>query len=643
MGVVFLSARVRIPPIVGLILTGILIGPSGLGLVEEVEEVEALAEIGVVLLLFIIGLELSLGQLKDMGRAFLFGGLTQALLTTLATAAVAAYGGIPWSEAIFIGWVVSLSSTAVVLKLYGQRREMSTPQGRAVLGILLFQDLLIVPMIVLTPVIAGTEQASPLALLLRFGGALAAVALVAVIARFVAPRLLHLLVAVRSRELFILTSLLACLGLSYFTYSLGFSLALGAFLAGILISETEYSHQVIADVAPFRDVFASLFFVSIGMLVDLDFALDNGPLLLAMAAGVVLLKALFAGAAVKVVGYPVRIALVGGLGLAQIGEFSFVLMDVGRSNGLLAGNIYQLLLGTAVLTLLLTPAFVTFAPGIGRRVAALVRAADPESAAEHAGLSSHVIIVGYGLNGSLLARVLGEAGLPFVVIELNNSTVQQARREGVPILFGDASRQEILEHAGIERAQAVVFAMSDLPAMRRSVRLARGLAPAVKIIVRTRMVQEIDSVRLAGADEVVAEEFESAIEVFTLVLRHFHVPRNIIRTQTRLLRGEDYRMLRVPGASEGVSETVLQALEAGTTDLYRMTPESRARGGTLRDLDLRNRTGASVIAVVRGEESFPNPSPTMELEEGDTLVFVGSHEQIEAAFDLMEAYRAGES
>lgn len=635
-GVVFLSARIRVPPIVGLILTGIVVGPSGLALVGAVEEVEALAEIGVVLLLFIIGLELSVGQLREMGRPFLLGGGTQALLTTAATAGLMVLWNTPWTDALFVGWVVTLSSTAVVLKLYGQRRETQTPQGRSVLGILLFQDLLIVPLIVLTPVLAGTERASPLDLAIRFGGSLAAVAGVVVLARFAMPWLLHRLVATRVRELFILASLLACLGLSYFTFRLGFSLALGAFLAGILISETEYSHQVIADIVPFRDVFASLFFVSIGMLVDLEFALERLPMLVALALGVVVLKTLLAAGAVLAVGYPVRIAVIGGLSLAQIGEFSFVLMEVGRANGMLGGGAYQTILVAAVLTLLVTPGLVTAAPALGRRAAELLRRRDRmEGDPTVAGLSSHVIIVGYGLNGSLLARVLGETGIPHLVIELNGATVKQAQHEGVPILFGDASRREILEHAGIDRAEAVVFAISDLEAVRRGVSVARELNGGVAIIVRTRMVQEIEPLRAAGATEVVAEEFESAIEIFTLVLERLHVPRNVIRAQTRVLQGEGYRVLRVPGAP-GASEAVLEALEAGTTDLYRIGADSQARGRTLEDLHLRRRTGASVIAVVRGEKSFPNPSPIVTLEEGDTLVLVGSHGEIDAAFRLLE-------
>jgi CPA2 family monovalent cation:H+ antiporter-2 len=635
--VVFVFAKLRLPSIVGLILTGLLIGPSGLRLIADVAQVEVFAEIGVVLLLFTIGLELSIGELKGLGRVFALGGASQALLTGAAAYGLATLGGVGWRTALFAGFVVALSSTAVVLKLYDQRRETQTPQGRVVLGILLFQDLLIVPLIVLTPVVAGTTTASPAELALRFAGALVAVTVVAGAARFLMPRLLHQLVLVRVREIFVLAALFVCLAMAWFTHTLGFSLALGAFLAGLLVSETEYSHQVVADIVPFRDVFASLFFVSIGMLVDLGFAIERLPMLVGLAALLVTVKALVAGTAVMLTGFPVRIAVVAGLGLAQIGEFSFVLMEVGRTHGLLGGVGYQTLLMAAVLTLLVTPLLIRWAPALGERAAGLLGRPAGEGAEPVAGgLTGHVIVVGYGMNGSLLCRVLGEARIPYMVLELNAVTVRAARREGVPIVFGDASRREILEHAGIERAQAIVWAISDLPAVRRSLRLAKGLNPHVETIVRTRMVREIDELRADGADDIVAEEFEAAIEIFTRVLERFHVPRNVIRAQTRVLRGESYRMLRVANPSARASEAVLEALQQGTTELYQVGAQSLAAGRTLADLHLRRRTGASVIAVVRGERSYPNPSPEIDLETGDVLVLVGNHQQIDRAFAFLD-------
>lgn len=642
--VVFVFAKLRLPSIVGLILTGLLIGPSGLGLIADVEQVEVFAEIGVVLLLFIIGVELSIGELKGLGRVFAIGGASQVLLTGAAAYGLATLAGLDWRTALFAGFVVALSSTAVVLKLYGQRRETQTPQGGVVLGILLFQDLLIVPLIVLTPVVAGTTAASPADLAVRFGGALVAVTVVAGAARFLMPRLLHQLVLVRVREIFVLAALFVCLAMAWFTHALGFSLALGAFLAGLLVSETEYSHQVVADIVPFRDVFASLFFVSIGMLVDLGFAIERLPMLVGLAALLVTVKALAAGTAVMLTGFPVRIAVVAGLGLAQIGEFSFVLMEVGRTHGLLGGVGYQTLLMAAVLTLLVTPLLIRWAPALGERAAGwLGRPAGEGAEPVAAGLTDHVIVVGFGMNGSLLCRVLGEARIPYVVLELNAVTVRAARRDGVPIVFGDASRREILEHAGIERAQVVVFAISDLAAVRNGVRLAKTLNPHVEAIVRTRMVSDIDELRAEGADDIVAEEFEAAIEIFTRVLERYHVPRNVIRAQTRVLRGESYRMLRVADPSTRASEAVLEALQQGTTELYQVGAESLAAGRTLADLHLRRRTGASVIAVVRGERSYPNPSPEIDLENGDVLVLVGNHQQIDRAFAYLDREEGGES
>jgi CPA2 family monovalent cation:H+ antiporter-2 len=633
--VVLICHRLRLPSLVGLLVTGVLIGPSALGLVHDAETIELFAEIGVVLLLFVIGLELSLDRLKEMGRPFLLGGSLQAALTLGLVAGGAVVLGAAPAQAVFFGMVVTLSSTVIVLKLLDDRRESQTPHGKVALAILLFQDFLIVPMIVLAPVLGGAVAASAGALALRFGGSLAAVALVVLAARVLMPRVLHLIVRTRSRELFVLGALAICLGMAWATHSFGFSLALGAFVAGLLVSETEYSHQVFADVAPFRDVFASVFFVSIGMLVDVGAAAERWPQVLGLAAAIVAVKALACGGAAAALRYPVRTVAAVGLGLAQIGEFAFVLMEVGRRHGLLDSDRYQLLLAAAVLTMLVTPGLTAAAPALA---GAWLRRTERSPAAEGGASgerSGHVVVIGFGVGGKLLARVLRETGIPYVVIELNGETVRRAAAAGEPILYGDASSREILEHAGVARAAAVVFVITDPPAVRRAVAITRQLNPAVEIIVRTRLVQEIEDLRRLGANQVVAEEFEAAIEIFTRVLERFHVPRNVVRAQTRLLRGEGYAMLRAPSLREGVSEAVLGALAAGTTDVFRVEEGSTAAGRTLSELDLRRRCGASVIALVRGERTYPNPSAEQRLEPGDDLVLVGSHAEVDTAFSLL--------
>ncbi len=626
--VVLLSHRLRVPSVVGLLLTGLLIGPSGLALVAEVERVELFAEIGVVFLLFTIGLEFSLERLRQLRRPFFAGGSLQALMTTAVVALLAAAAGVAPPRAIFFGFVVTLSSTAIVLKLYAEQRQLDAPQGKLLLGILLFQDFLIVPMIVLVPVLAGTAAASAGAVLLRFVLALGIVGLVFLMARYLMPRLLYLLVRTRIREVFVLGALLVCLGMALLTAALEFSLALGAFLAGIVIAESEYSPQVVAEIAPFRDVFTSVFFISVGMLLDLGFAAAHLPMILGLAAAMVLLKGALGAGAVALLGFPSRLALVVGASLAQVGEFSFLLLEIGRVQGLLDGAAYQTFLAAAVLTMLATPLLV----GLGPRLSGW-----RPQVAEEAGagaLRGHVVVVGFGVAGQNLARVLRAAGIPYTVVELDGKLVRTARAAGEPVLFGDATRREILEHAGVERARIVVFVISDLVAVRRGVRLARQLNPGLHIIVRTRMVAEIEDLARQGADEVIAEEFETSIEIFTRVLQHYHVPGNVIRAETRVLRGESYRMLRTPGGTPPAE--LLAMLAAGTTEVFRLEATSPAVGKTLRELDLRRRSGATVIAVVRGERSHTNPPPELRLEAGDALVLVGSHVEIDRAFELLE-------
>ena len=634
--VLLITARLRLPPVVALLLTGLLIGPSGFGWIADSEEVEVLAEIGIVLLLFVIGLELSLERLRELRRPFLLGGSVQAVVTAALATGVSLALGFELNQAVFFGFVIALSSTAIVLKLYGDRRETDTPHGRMVLGILLFQDFLIVPMIVLIPVLAGEVGASTADLVLRFGGSLAVIGTIVLVARRVAPSLFDRIAQTRIRETFVLGSLGICLALAWVTHALGFSLALGAFVAGLLVSETEYSHQAIADVAPFRDLFASIFFISVGMLVDLRFAVAHLPMILGLAAAVVLVKSLVAGGAVAAVGLPTRIRIVVGLGLAHVGEFSFLLMEVGRAHGLLETETYQLLLSGIVLTMLATPLLVRVGPAAADAWIRF-RGAPPSRGLEEtaAEIWDHVILLGFGAGGRLLARVLREARIRYLVVELNSETVKRGRRDGEPIFYGDATRRDVLEHAGIDRARVVVFALSDPTAVRRAVRVARDLNPAVELVVRTQRIHEIEELRTLGADEVVAEEFETAIEIFTLVLHRYHVPRNVVRAQIRVLRGEGYRMLRSPEGGKAVSAAVLDALEAGTTDIFRIERGSSVAGRSLRDLDLRRRTGATVLAVVRGEQPHPNPGGDTVLEAGDDLVLVGSHAEIDQAFVLL--------
>jgi CPA2 family monovalent cation:H+ antiporter-2 len=630
---VLVCVRLRIPTVAGLLVAGALAGPSGFGWVTEVEAVERFAEIGVVLLLFVIGLEVSRERLRELGRWLAVGGPLQVGVTAMVAAGAALGAGTAPGAALLVGGVVSLSSTALVLKLYGDRGELDALHGRAALGILLFQDLAVVPMMVVVPALAGGAAGRGADLPGRLAAGLAVLALAVVLGRVLLPRVLAVAARGRSREAFLLGAVVLCLGTAWLTERLGLSAALGAFVAGFLLADSEYAYQALAEVVPLRELFASVFFVAVGMLVDLSYVARHPLATLLATLAVVALKALAASVAIAALGVPRRTAIVGGLGLAQMGEFSFVLLALGREHGVLAGEPYQLLLATAALSMLATPALVLAAPRLAERFGGSI-VATPAAEADSPSLPQ-VLVVGYGANGEILARILHETSIRYRIVDADAERVKRARAAGEPVVFGDATRPEILAHAGVAHVQLVVVAISDPRAVTNVVRCVRRLAGQAKILVRTRRLREVEAIERAGADRVVAEEYESAIAIYTWALEEMHVPRNVIVAQTRVLRGEDYRLLRGGAVPAGVSRAVAEALAAGTTDVFRLTDECAAVGRTLGELDLRRRSGATVLAVVRAEAPHLTPPAEFALAAGDELVLLGAHAEIEHAFALL--------
>ena len=637
--IISLSHRAKIPSVVGFLLTGILIGPGGFSLVKDTETIGVLAEIGVVMLLFMVGLEFTLERLKRIRKEFWLGGSLQVLLTTALALVILAALKVPARDAVFYGFLISLSSTAVVLKILSDRGETDAPQGRIALGVLIFQDLAIVPMMALVPVLANVRAASLGTILFRFLASGAAVVAIFGAARYLMPRLLHLIVKTRVREVFLITSLFVCLGMAWLTSALGLSLALGAFLAGVVLSESEYSHQVVSDILPFKDVFNSLFFISIGMLLHTGIVWRSRALIVGVVLSILVLKAIIVVLIVKILGYSSRIALLTGLALAQIGEFSFVLASVGRENGLLPENAFQLFLASSILTILATPFLIQVSPLLAERTERKLRwgGRTVEAADKPArDLQDHVVIAGYGLNGRNLAHVLREAGISYVILELNPDTVRKASAERERIIFGDVASRTILKEARIDKARSIVFAISDPAATRRGVRAAREMNSGLFILVRTRYASEIDELYSLGANDVIPEEFETSIEIFTRVLDRYHIPRNIIDAQVKVLRGECYGVFR--GTCEAVrpsGERLADFLSAGTAETFFVGRGTWPAGKTLRGIDLRKKTGATVIAVVRGDQSFASPGAEFSIEAGDTLVLVASHRDISRAFEFL--------
>ena len=562
--VVYGFNRLQLPAVVGFLVAGALLGPYGLDVVADVARVEVFAEVGVVLLLFTIGVEFSLGQLRSL-RTVAGTGLLQIGSAIVLSALAAIAFGLPLNQGVFWGFLAAMSSTAVVLKMVTERGETNSPHGRLIIGILIVQDLAVVPMMVVTPVLGGLGEAGLLTVVWSVAKAILAVLLILVAAWYLVPRLLVEVVRSRSRELFVITIILVCLGIAWLSSLAGLSLALGAFIAGLIISESEYSHQAMAEILPFRDSFNSLFFISIGMLLDLRVLLAHPVLVMGLVVALVSGKMVTTVGAAVVTGYSWRAAVLTSIALAQIGEFSFILAKVGRSLGLLPGESFQVFLTVSVLTLLLTPFLLQASPRLARRAEALQRLrrwlperqTDPhEIPSRH--LRDHTIVAGYGVNGRNLVQVLREIEIPFVVVDVDGETVRQEQKKGIPIVFGDITHPQVLRRLGIQDARALVLAISDPIATRRAVTVARQLSPAIHIIARTRYLREIEDLRATGADQVVPEEFETSIEIFSLVLQHYRMPARVIAEKAERIRQEGYALFRKgqPGLKEIVAKEV---------------------------------------------------------------------------------------
>jgi CPA2 family monovalent cation:H+ antiporter-2 len=641
--VVFFLQKLKVPSIVGFLMAGASLGPHGFGFVQEVREVELLAEVGVILLLFTIGLEISLKKLKRIRSAVLGGGFSQVLLTLLATAAIAYPFLRKLNESLFMGFIVALSSTAIIMKMLLDRAEMDSPHGRLSMGILIFQDLCVVPLMLLIPILAG-NQGSFSGLLWTMVKSATILFLVIFSARWLVPNILHQIVHTRSRELFVITVILLCLGTALLTSELGLSLALGAFLAGLVISESDYAYQAISDILPFKDSFNGLFFISVGMLMDLRFLSQNPLLILFSVLFILLLKTSTGFFSVHLLGHPVRVSLQTGLQLAQIGEFSFVLAMAGKSAGLITESLYQLFLSSSVLTMLLTPLIVQLSPNISIWISSkrlLERFDRMRKRAEGEGLPSkregHVIIVGFGLNGRNLAEVLKEASVPYIALELNNYTVLEMKKKGEPIFYGDGTSLEILHKLGVDAARLMVIVISDPASTRRIVQIARKSNPRLYIIVRTRYLTEVDDLIQLGANEVIPEEFETSIEIFARVLHQFQVPRNLILELIERIRKGSYEVLRKVELPVKTLPEKCDVISEIDTETYLINNRSNASGRSIKDLQIRTKTGATVIAVKRGNEIIPSPGLNFVLTPGDILYLIGTKENLLKAFALLES------
>ncbi|MCL7413793.1 MAG: cation:proton antiporter [ANME-2 cluster archaeon] len=631
--IVFIFHKLRIVPIVGYLLTGVLIGPSVLGLVKDQTMIEQFAEIGVILLLFTIGIEFSLGELLKSRRFILIGGGLQVILTTITVAILAMMAGLPAGLSVFIGFLVALSSTAIVLKLLSERGEVETPHGRFAIGILIFQDLSIILMVMLVPVLAGGENTSLFTTFISLFKAVAIVALVLVTGRFLVPVLLYQIVRTRNRELFLMAIVMISLGTAMLTSLAGLSLAIGAFLVGLIISESEYSHQALSEILPLRDVFNSLFFISIGMLLDMEFVIGNLSTVFLAIVAILLIKFLLSFLTAAVLGYPFVTSILVGLSLAQIGEFSFVLSLIGIKWGLLDNDIYQIFLASAILTMMVTPFMIQSGPWIelkinGMKLPKLLFFGRYPDVSKVPELENHVVIAGYGINGRNLSRVLSATRIPFVVVEMNPETVISEKRKGTPIIYGDASKVEVLKHTNISRAKVLVVAISDAAHTRMMVETAKRLNPAIYVIARTRYVGELETLIQLGADEVIPEEFETSIEIFSRVLSRYLIPREEIQTNIEKVRTDGYEMFRDVYHKPRSIDDLKHHLMNIEIDTFVVKAGSVSSGKSLAELQMRKIYGFTVLAIKHQDKILTNPQAEDTLLEDDTVIVMGPRERL---------------
>jgi monovalent cation:H+ antiporter-2, CPA2 family len=626
------AQRLGLPLILGYILAGIVVGPNTGGpTVSSVHDIELLAEIGVALLLFTIGLHFSLDELAPVRRVALVGTAVQMVLTIAFGYGLGRLLGFGWQEAVWFGALLSLSSTAVVLKSLSEQGVMGTLSSRVILGMLIVQDLAVVPLIVVLPELGNIgEGLSDLGV-----AALRAALFTAVMLAFgrrVLPWLMARVAAWNSRELFLISVVAIGLGVGYATYLFGLSFAFGAFVAGLVLSQSDYSHQALADVEPLRDVFAMLFFVSVGMLLDPAFLLENAGTVALVVGLVFVVKGLVFAGTVRTFGYGNIIPFAVGLGLFQVGEFSFVIARVGLDAGAITQRSYSVMLTTAVVTMALTPFAMRLAPLLyGRWRERYSKEAMSTFNLPETGLRDHVVIAGYGRVGSFVARLLARLEQPFAVVDSNPGRGDEARGSGYPVVYGDAGAEPVLEAAGVRRARLVIVTVPDPVGARLVVTRVRALNPNVHVVARTATVEQLEELGRLGVYEAVHPESEAGLELGRQALSHLGVAAGDVQRFADEVRRELYAPITRQGTDGDLLAQLGRASRQIETEWVRLPEGSPLGGRTIGELGVRTKSGASIVAIVRDDLVLANPGPDARFEPGDLVGVLGSPEQ-RAAF-----------
>lgn len=638
--VIFIFNKLKLPSVVGFLLTGIIAGPYALGLISDVEIIEVLAEIGVILLLFIIGMEFFIKKLIKIKNIVFIGGLMQVGITILVVMGILHFfTHIPYNQAVFVGFLVALSSTAIILKVLQENDQVESHHGKISLGILIFQDLIIVPMMLFIPFLSGESANIGSELLLLLVKTIALLGVTFVFARWFIPYVLHKIAVSNSQELFLIAIIVIGFAIASFSAWLGLSLALGAFLAGLAISESSYSYQAIGNLIPFRDVFASFFFVSIGMLLDLNFFIENWIIIITVTIILVALKSIIIGFVSFVLGYPFRIAFRSGLILSQIGEFSFILAKMGLARDLIDNHFYQIFLAVAIISMSITPIFIIFSRPItsffakipmppimrhGRRK--LPKIITPE-------LAGHTILVGTSQDSSLM-KSMELANITFVIIDTDADLVRDMQKQNINAVYGDAQYKSVLEEASVKDASSMLLYVEGTKEKATIIQAAKMLNPKLHIVVRTRYIDDLEYLYEMGADDVIPIEFEAYLEMFSRALSHYLIPQEEIERLLAKIRANGYKAFRSNGEKGKGEKLSIPDFEINTMVIHK---NSVAYQKSIKELDLRNKTGISILAIKRESKVYTNPSADFVLQDHDIIYILGDHYNASCLNDIFKS------
>ena len=632
--------RLHLPAVLAYLATGFLVGPHGLGLIQDSNDTRVLAEFGVVFLLFTLGLEFSLPRFIVMRKAVFVLGGAQVLLTTAGTALAARLLGADLPVAIVLGGAFAMSSTAIAVKQLSEQSEISLQHGRAAVAVLLFQDLAVIPFLILIPALhkgLGTELANDL--LVAFAKGLLAVIVILAAGRWLLRPLLQQIASARSAELFTLTALLVTLASAFGTAALGLSLALGGFLAGMMLAETEYRHQVEADIRPFRDVLLGLFFITVGMLLNPATVARHWLLLIVAVSGLFLFKTTLIAFLSRRLGYDHNAALRTGLVLAQGGEFGFALLSLGLAEHIMRAPLAEFGLAVIVVSMLLAPLCIRYNRTLAARFFPESEVEEHDRLQHDIGkhqvhLENHVIIVGYGRVGQNVARLLEPEGFEFVALDLDPVRVRHAREAGDPVYYGDGTNRDVLRAAGIERARVVVISYFKVATALKILEHVKKLRPDIPVLVRTRDDAELEKLQAAGATEIIPETLESSLMLASHLLHVLHVPMSHILRKIQEVRSHRYSLLR--SVFRGQDAVPIDDSHAFREQLHTVTLTSDARGvnRSLNELDFRS-LGVVVTALRREGVVGRQPPGVTVLKEGDVVVLWGTPEKLEDAEELL--------